>query len=299
MYGACCGGALVENLAFILQYLISGLTVGSIYAIVALGFSFIFNASGVCNFAQGEFVMLGGMGMVWLLGLGVSMPLAFLCSVGIGVVAGILLERGVINPRREAGFLILFALTLAASTFFKGAARLAWGVYEHGGKVFTPGVHYFLGASISDQALWIIGGSAVIFVGIWLFLTRTLVGKAMRANTDSHVGASLVGINTQMITLLSFAISAGLGAMAGGLVAPITLMSYQGGGQFLFKGYVAAGVGGFGSNPGALVAGYLLGIVEQLSAGVISPLFKDGVAFALVIIFLTYKPLGFFGKSET
>ena len=289
----------MDNLALILQYIISGLTVGSIYAIVALGFSFIFNASGVCNFAQGEFVMLGGMGMIWLLGLGVPLPVAFFLSIIIGVIAGILLERGVINPRREAGFLILFVLTLAASTFFKGAARLAWGVYEHSGKSFTPGVHHFLGASISNQALWIIGGSAVIFIVIWFFLTRTLLGKAMRANTDSSVGASLVGINTRTIALLSFAISAALGATAGALVAPITLMSYQAGGAFLFKGYVAAGVGGFGSNIGALVAGYMLGMVEQLSAGLISPLFKDGIAFALVIILLTFKPLGFFGKAET
>ena len=289
----------MEYLAFILQYLISGVTVGSIYAIVALGFSFIFNASGVCNFAQGEFVMLGGMGMIWLLSLGVPVPFAFLLSIILGIIAGILLERGVINPRREAGFLILFALTLAASTFFKGVARLAWGVYEHSGKAFSQEVYQFFGASISGQALWIIGGSAIIFVTIWFFLTRTLLGKAMRANTDNRVGASLVGINTQMITLISFAISAALGAMAGALVAPITLMSYQAGGQFLFRGYVAAGVGGFGSTPGALVAGYMLGIVEQLSAGVISPLFKDGIAFALVIILLTFKPLGFFGKEET
>ncbi len=289
----------MEYLAYILQYLISGVTVGSIYAIVALGFSFIFNASGVCNFAQGEFVMLGGMGMIWLLSLGVPVPIAFLLSIVLGIVAGILLERGVINPRREAGFLILFALTLAASTFFKGVARLAWGVYEHSGKAFSQEVYQFFGASISGQALWIIGGSAVIFIAIWFFLTRTLLGKAMRANTDNQVGASLVGINSQMITLISFAISAALGAIAGALVAPITLMSYQAGGQFLFRGYVAAGVGGFSSTPGALVAGYMLGIVEQLSAGVISPLFKDGIAFALVIILLTFKPLGFFGKEET
>lgn len=289
----------MEYLAYILQYLISGVTVGSIYAIVALGFSFIFNASGVCNFAQGEFVMLGGMGMIWLLGLGVPVSFAFLLSIVLGIVAGILLERGVINPRREAGFLILFALTLAASTFFKGLARLTWGVYEHSGKAFSQKVYQFCGASISGQALWIIGGSAIIFITIWFFLTRTLLGKAMRANTDNRVGASLVGINTQIITLISFAISAALGATSGALVAPITLMSYQAGGQFLFRGYVAAGVGGFGSTLGALVAGYMLGIIEQLSAGVISPLFKDGIAFALVIILLTFKPSGFFGKKET
>jgi branched-chain amino acid transport system permease protein len=289
----------MEHLSYILQYVISGVTVGSIYSTVALGFSFIFNASGVCNFAQGEFVMLGGMGMIWLLSVGVPIPIAFLLSIAIGIVAGILLERGVINPRREAGFLILFALTLAASTFFKGVARLLWGVNEHSGRVFSHQVYHFAGASISGHALWIIGGSAFLFVIIWLFLTRTLLGKAMRAITDNRTGASLVGINTQMITLLSFAISAALGAIAGALVAPITLMSYQAGGQFLFRGYVAAGVGGFGSNLGALAAGYMLGIVEQLSAGTISPLFKDGVAFALVIILLTFKPLGLFGRAET
>jgi branched-chain amino acid transport system permease protein len=289
----------MEHLSFILQCLISGVTVGSIYSIVALGFSFIFNASGVCNFAQGEFVMLGGMGMIWLLSVGAPLPVAFLLSIVIGIVAGILLERGVINPRREAGFLILFALTLAASTFFKGVARLLWGVHEYSGREFSHRVYHFAEASLSGQALWIIGGSAFVFVIIWLFLTKTLLGKAMRANTDNRTGASLVGINTQLITLLSFAISAALGAIAGALVAPITLMSYQAGGQFLFRGYVAAGVGGFGSNLGALAAGYMLGIVEQLSAGMISPLFKDGVSFALVIILLTFKPLGLFGKKDT
>ena len=288
----------MENTALILQYIISGLTIGSIYAIVALGFTFIFNASGVCNFAQGEFVMLGGMGMIWLLGMGVSLPLALLLSILIGVVAGILLEKAVINPRRKAGFLILFALTLAASSFYKGAARLAWGVRDYSGRSFTPGVHHFAGASIDNQAIWIIGGSVFIFITVWLFLTKTQLGKAMRANTDNQTGANLVGINTQTISLLAFAFSAALGAIAGALVAPITLMNYQSGGAFLFRGYIAAGVGGFGSNIGALVAGYALGLVEQLSAGLISSLFKDVIGFALVIILLTFKPLGIFGKMD-
>ena len=288
----------MENISLILQYIISGLTVGSIYAIIALGFSFIFNASGVCNFAQGEFVMLGGMAMIWLVNLGLPLPLAILISVLVGAVAGIVLERGVINPRREEGFLILFALTLAAMTFYKGVARLLWGVRDFSGKRFTPGVHIFLDASLSNQALWIIGGSLFVFALTWLFLNKTLWGKAMRAATDSGVGANLVGINTKMITLLSFAISGAIGAIAGTLVAPITLMSYKSGGEFLFKGYVAAGIGGFGNIRGALVAGFLLGLVEQLSAGLISPLFKDGIAFLLVIILLTFKPFGFFGKEE-
>ncbi len=283
-----------------LQFLFSGITVGATYALVALGFSIIYNASHVINFAQGEFVMLGGMCTVSLIGVGVPMPVAALIAVIVTVIVGMLLEKLAIEPAGDAGVVPLIIITIGASIFLRGVAQLVWDKEYHSLPAFTGEDPIILGgASFLPQSLWVIGGSSVIVCFMWYFFEKTLLGKAMLATAYNRLAARLVGIETRMVLLLSFGLAALLGAMAGILMAPITLTNYEIGIMLGLKGFCAAILGGIGKGWGAVVGGLIVGVAEAMGAGYISSEYKDAIAFVIILLVLFFMPNGLFGQRQT
>lgn len=280
-----------------LQFVFSGLTVGAVYALVALGFTLIYNASDVVNFAQGEFVMLGGMVTVFASAAGVPLPVAALIAIAVAVVVGLLLYWLAIAPARGASAVSLIIITIGASIFLKGAAQVIFDKQFHKLPSFSSDAPIdVLGASVQPQSLWVLGGTAAVVLVLYVFLERTLVGKAVLATSASRLAARLVGINTAIIMVLAFGGSAAIGAIAGILVTPMTLTSYDVGTTMALKGFAAAMLGGMGSPLGAVVGGLLLGLLETLGAGYISSTYKDGLAFVTILVVLLAMPRGLLGR---
>ncbi|EMP57539.1 branched-chain amino acid ABC transporter permease [Marinobacter koreensis] len=281
-----------------LQYLFTGITIGATYALIALGFTLIYNASHVINFAQGEFLMIGGMTTVSLTAMGVPMLLAIILAVLLAGVFGILLQRFAIAPAKQADVVTLIIITIGASIFIRGLAQLVWGKEYHVMPNFSSDepIRIF-GAVLNSQSLWVLGIGAVLVVALVLFFTRTLIGKAILATSMNKEAARLVGIRTQLVLMLAFMVSALLGSIAGVVVAPITFTSYDIGIMLGLKGFVAAAIGGLGSGVGAVVGGLLLGVVEAMTAGYISSDYKDAVAFSMILVVLFFMPRGLFGAK--
>lgn len=282
----------------LLQYLLSGVTVGAVYALVALGFTLIYNASDVVNFAQGEFVMLGGMITFFAWQAGIPLPLAALLAILAAATIGVLLNKLAIEPARGAPVASLIIITIGASIFLRGSAQLVFDKQLHRFPSFSGDdpLRVF-GATILPQGLWVIAGAVAIFLVLWLFFARTLTGKAVLATANNRIAASLVGINPNHMMTLSFAVSAAIGALAGVLVTPITLTSYDLGVAMALKGFAAAMLGGMGVPAGALAGGLLLGLIEALTAGYVSSVYKDAVAFVLILVILFARPQGLFGRK--
>jgi branched-chain amino acid transport system permease protein len=285
-------------MAEFLQFAFSGLTVGAVYALVAVGFTLIYNASGVINFAQGEFVMLGGMATVFLAAAGVPLPLAALGAIVATIVVGLALHRLAIEPARDASTAALIIITIGASIFLRGSAEVFFDKRFHSlpPLVGNEPIH-FGGAAIVPQSLVVLAGTAVIVTALSLFMRRTLFGKAIVATAANRLAARLVGIDTRIVVGFSFGVSAAIGAIAGVLVTPITLTSYDAGTLLALKGFAAAMLGGIGSAPGAVVGGLLLGLLEQFSAGYFSSQYKDAVAFVVILIVLLARPQGLLGRA--
>ncbi len=288
-----------RGLAELLQFAFSGLTVGAIYALVALGFTLIFNASDVINFAQGEFVMLGGMVTVFAMAAGVPMLPAALLAVAVAAVVGLLLHRLAIEPARRASPVTLIIITIGASILLRGVAAVVFDKNFHslpplfGNKPIVLG-----GATLLPQSLVVLGGAGVILLALWFFLKRTVRGKAMLATAANPTAAQLTGINTSAMIRLAFMISAAIGAIGGILAAPITLTNYDIGTMLALKGFAAAVLGGMGNPIGAVVGGILLGLLEQFSAGYLSSQYKDAVAFIVILLVLFTMPQGLFGTRK-
>jgi branched-chain amino acid transport system permease protein len=281
-----------------LQFVFSGLTVGAVYALVALGFTLIYNASDVINFAQGEFVMLGGMTTVFLGLTGVPLPLAAVLAVVVTILVGLALHRFAIEPVRASGAVVLIIITIGASIFLRGVAQVVFDKRFHSLPSFIGGDAIRVGgAAILPQSLVVLAGTVVIVVLLWAFIERTLTGKAMIATAANELAARLVGIDTRAIVALSFAISAAIGAVAGILITPITLTSYDVGTVLALKGFAAAMLGGIGSAVGAVIGGLLLGLFEAFAAGYVSSQYKDAVAFLIILIVLFAMPRGLFGPA--
>ncbi|KAA5602330.1 branched-chain amino acid ABC transporter permease [Blastochloris sulfoviridis] len=280
-------------MADFVQFAMSGLTVGAVYALVALGFTLIYNASSVVNFAQGEFVMLGGMATVFLAALGLPIPLAALAAVAVAVVTGLLVHTLVIEPARGANAVTLIILTIGVSLVLRGAAPLVFDKQFHKLPGFSGEEPVsLLGALVQPQAFWVVGGTAVIVLALKVFLAHTLFGKAVLATAADRMAARLSGINTSVIVGFCFAMSAAIGAIAGILVTPITLTSYDVGVILSLKGFAAAVLGGIGNPLGAVAGGLLLGLLESFAAGYLSSTYKDAVAFAILIAVLIVMPGG-------
>ena len=284
-------------MAAFLQFIFSGLTVGAVYALVAVGFTLIYNASDVVNFAQGEFVMLGGMLTIFFGYAGVPVPLAAVLAVLITTMVGLALYRFGIAPARDASAVTLIIITIGASIFLRGMAEIVFDKRFHSlPALFGSDPIRIGGASILPQTVVVLASAVLIVCLLWAFIGRTLYGKAVVATSSNRMAATLVGINTQTIVGACFAISAAIGAIAGVLVTPITLTSYNVGTLLALKGFAAIMLGGIGSAMGAVVGGVLLGLFEAFAAGYLSASYKDAVAFIVILAVLFAMPQGLFGK---
>jgi len=285
-------------MAEFLQFIFSGLTVGAIYALVAIGFTLIYNASDVVNFAQGEFVMLGGMTTVFLGYAGLPLPLAALIAILFTTAVGLSLYYFAIKTARGADAVTLIIITIGASIFLRGAAEIVFDKRFHSlPPLFGAAPIRFGGAAILPQSLAVLAGAVVIVALLWVFIDRTLFGKAVIATSANRTAARLVGIDIRVIVGVCFALSAAIGAVAGILITPITLTSYNTGTLLALKGFAAVMLGGIGSALGAVVGGVLLGLFEAFAAGYVSTEYKDAVAFLVILAVLFAMPQGLFGKA--
>jgi len=278
----------------ILQYLFSGITNGAIYAVIALGFSMLYNSTDLINFAHGEFVMLGALSMVtFSADFGIPLVPALLLSVVCVAAAGLLFERLAIRTVRNPKPIVLIIITVGASIFLRGLGMLVWGKDAHSMAPFSEHPPLDIaGAKLLSQSIWILIIVMGLTAGLHFFYTRTLTGKAMEASAISKRAAWLVGIPTQLMVLLAFGLSTGMGAMAGTIIAPITMPGYDMGTMLGLKGFCAAMLGGLGSLWGAILGGFLLGILEALGVGLVSSGLKDATAFLLLLFILYVRPGG-------
>ena len=282
-----------------LQFFFSGLTVGAIYALVAVGFTLIYSSSDVINFAQGEFVMIGGMGTFFLAAAGVPLPLAALLAIAAATLVGILLHRFAIEPARNASAVTLIIITIGASILMRGVAGTFLDKNFHSLPPLLGAEPWAIGgAAVLPQSVVVLLGTGAIVLMLWAFMNKTLYGKAMIATSVNRVAARLVGINTSRIVGLSFAVSAAIGAVGGILVTPIALTSYDVGTLLALKGFAAAMLGGIGNPIGAVVGGLLVGLFEAFGAGYISSAYKDAIAFLVILAVLFAMPQGLFGRGE-
>lgn len=284
----------------LLQFLFSGLTVGAMYALAALGYALIYNASHLINFAQGEFIMVGAITAAVLVEQGLPLPVAVVGAVLLTLLVGALTERLAIRPAHGAPLVTLLIITMGVGLIIKGAVQLAFGKGTYSLPAFSGDAPILFGkAALAPQSLWVMGcTTAVVLLLAWYF-ARTLGGKSMLATSYNPFAARLVGIDTSRVLMTSFALAGALGAIGGVLTAPITFTSSEAGTVLGLKGFAAAVLGGIGSGPGALVGGLLLGVIEALTAGYVSSAYKDAVAFVLILLVLMFMPRGLFGSKVT
>ncbi len=279
-------------------FLLSGVTVGFIYALVGMGFTVIYNSSGIINFSQGEFVMAGGMSAVFLLKTGMPFWLAFLLSIIITALLGILLWK-LIDLSKEKSIISMIILTLGYSIFLRGLAEVVFDKELHTLPSFVGnGTFTIFGAVLTYQSLLIIVVSIIIVISLYLFFNKTKTGKAMIATSNDPQSAKLMGINIKKILMLNFAISAAIAAIGGMLLAPITSTNYEIGIMLGLKGFSAAVIGGLSQPFGAVVGGLILGISESLIAGYVSSEYKDAVAFIALLGILFFMPGGIFSNLK-
>lgn len=285
-------------LASFVQFLFSGVAVGTIYAFSALGFTLIFNASKVINFAQGEFIMLGGMLVVLFVNAGLPVPLAALLAVVLPALAGMLIEKTAIRPAGNAEVISLIIITIGLSLVIRGLVQVTLGKGAHTLAPFSGGgpIH-LLGAVLHPQTPWILGVTVLVMAALWYFFHRTLYGKMILATSFNRLAAQLMGIDTRRVMSSSYGMAAGLGALGGVLITPMTMTSYDVGIMLGLKGFVGAVLGGMGNGLGAVAGGLLVGIAEALVAGYISSAYKDAVPFLLIFAILFLRPQGLFGAK--
>lgn len=288
------------NLELISQYAIAGVTYGIIYSIVAIGFNIIYNATGIINFAQGEFVMLGGMIAVSL-SKTLPLPAAIIVSVLITMLIGALIEILFIRWLYRPSVLRMIIITIGISIVTREVALHVWGEgvkslpYFTGSEVTSINLG---GVFISPQVLWAAGISSIMVICLSLFFNYTLLGRQMRACAANRDAARLCGINTRNIVTLSFMISAAIGALGGCLVCPITYVQYDSGTPLAIKGFTVAILGGLGNSTAAVFAGILLGILEAFSISLLPAAYKDVISIAILLIILIVRPNGIFGNAE-
>jgi branched-chain amino acid transport system permease protein len=269
-----------------IDFCLFGISLGSIYAIVAIGFTIIYSVTRIINFAQGEFVMLGAMISFQLFSAAsLPLPLAFVLSIASVAIVGLLLERLAIHPARNAPVVSLIIITIGASIFIRGLVGWQWGKNAVVVPTFSGEEPIsVLGAALNPQSFWIFGTAIGIMVLLQLFFSYTMLGKALRACAVNRRAATLMGINPRLMSLISFSLAATLGAVGGIVTAPLTAPSYDVGVMLGVKGFIAAAIGGFSSQVFAVLGGIGLGVAESLGAGYLSSAYKD--AFAIGILFI-------------
>ena len=285
-------------MAEVFAFLLSGITVGFVYALVGMGFTVIYNSSGIINFAQGEFVMAGGMSMVFLLATGISFSSAFVLAVIATSILGVLLWK-LTDLSRDSSQVSLIILTLGYAIFLRGLSEVVFDKELHTIPSFVgDGAFEIYGAILSHQSFLIILVSIFIVIALWLFFKKTRLGKAMIAASDNVEAAKLMGINIKKILMLNFAISASIAAIGGALLTPITSTNYEVGIILGLKGFAAAIIGGLSNPFGAVLGGLILGVMEALVAGYMSSEYKDAVAFIIMLAILFFRPGGIFSNLK-
>jgi branched-chain amino acid transport system permease protein len=282
------------------QLLITGLAFGCIYALVALGFVLINNAVGVVNFAQGEFVMIPTfVALTFLTVAHLPWFIAYLLTLGVVVVFGLVFQAVAYYPLRNRTFLPVVISTLGASIMLQNVAQLIWGavplrfpgLFPSDQTVNVAGVH------VVPQHLLILAVTACLLVGQYLLFEHTMLGKKLQAVAQDKDTSRLLGIRAGTMIAVTFAYSAILGAFAGVLVGPLFNVSKDFGAALALKAFSASIVGGFGSVPGAIVGGAILGLVEIFAAYFLSPDYRDAYAFLVMIAVLLVRPQGIFGEK--
>ena len=283
---------------YMVQTLLTGLANGAIYGLVALGFVLLVNAVNIINFAQGEFVMLGAF-LAYTFGAVLSLPFwaAFLLVLASSALIGVLFERTAYRPLRQADGPTYLVATMAASVAIRNIAQNIWGsvpfAYDEpfGRRVIALGSYILV-----PQHLFILGVTLVLVALLWLFFFHTRLGKLMRAAAQDRDAARLLGVPVRRIGTYTFMLAGATGGMAGILVAPVYFVNLDMGFIMGLKAFVAAIIGGWGSIPGALLGGLLLGLAEQMGTAYISSAYKDAFAFLVLIGFLLFLPRGLFGE---
>ena len=285
-------------LEILASQVVSGLATGCVYALIALGFVLIFKATDVVNFAQGEFVMASGfISYTLLITLGLPYWLVFLVTILLSGFMGVILERVVVRPIMDAPIFSIVIATIGASTVMRSSAGIVYG-YDvlPLPTIFSKDPLRFGVLNFTAMDLGVIGFSLVIMLALYLFFKLTKTGMAMRATAQSQTAARLMGVSVRRIFSLTWAISAAVGGVAGVLIAPIIYLDPNLG--FIgVKAFAGAILGGFGSIPGAIVGGMLLGVIENLSGYFFNAGIKQVSTYILLILVLVVRPIGLFGTA--
>jgi branched-chain amino acid transport system permease protein len=292
----------MADFSYLPQVLVSGFGVGCVYGLIGIGFCVIYNASGIVNFAQGAFVMLGGMityGLMTRFGLPL-LPAAVAAMAAVALV-GIVLERVVVRPLwdRNASTFTMILATLAAQIVIERMALLVGGDQPKTLPMFTnrPPIA-IAGVAVSWQLVWIIGGSFAAVAGLAAFFRFTRAGKAMRACAIDREAAALQAIPVSRMLAAAFATSAGLGALAGILITPTQYTAFNVGVPFAISGFIAAIVGGFGRPFGAFLGGITLGLLQSLAIVGFGAGLKNVAALSVLLLFLFIRPSGLLGAAK-
>ncbi|HZP77804.1 MAG TPA: branched-chain amino acid ABC transporter permease [Pseudolabrys sp.] len=289
-------------LELVAQSIVSGIAIGCVYGLVGIGFCVIYNASGIVNFAQGAFVMLGGMlTYVGLKTWNLPLPIAAALAIVLVAIGGVMLERLVVRPlwNRQSTMFVMILATLAAQIVVERSTLIAIGDQPRTLPMFTDFAPIRIaGLAISYQSLWILGCSALVIAALAWFFASTKTGKAMRACSINRDAAALLGIPVSRMLAISFALSAALGAFAGVLVTPTQYTGFNLGVPYAISGFIAAIVGGFGRPLGALIGGILLGVAQALAVVFLGAAFKNAAAFSILLLFLFFRPTGVLGAAK-
>ena len=283
-----------------LQLFFSGLATGSIYALAALGFTLLWQASGTINFAQGEFVMLPAFIMVILLAAGMPLMIAFTgsCLVSV-VVLGWLFKRGLVNPLFKYGMMPIVVATIGLSIAMRNGVRAGYSAEPQPfPQVFPDKIFNVLGVTVSGSDIGTFVFAMILVLAVQAFLNKTVTGRAMQAVAQNTESASVLGINVPRMIFYTFAINAVLAAAAALLVTPTYLAKFDMGEGLGTKAFFAAIIGGFNNSRGALLGGLIVGVCENLAAAYISPAYKDAVALVIFMVVILFKPQGLLGRKE-
>lgn len=281
------------------QIVVSGITIGAIYALIAIGFTIVFATNRVVNFAHGEFVMAGGMLYAYFTGVQ-HLPIApafLLAAVLSGAIAWLVYQVGLSDVDRD-NHIAQVMITLGAGIALKGAAQVLLGKDTLFPPAFSGPASVAIGPlAVSSQALWIAGGLLAFLLALHVLLKYTRLGASMRAVSINHYAATLMGISPGRAAAMAFVMAGVIGGAAGGLLAPLASTHYDNGIFLAIKGFAAAIVGGIGSPLGAVVGGLVLGLTESLAAGYVSSVYKDVVSLALLLFVLILRPQGLLGRA--
>jgi branched-chain amino acid transport system permease protein len=288
----------VYDLSTLLQFLIGGISVGCVYGLVGIGYSVLYNSSGIINFAQGGFVMLGGM-LTYVLYSLVGLPLILAILIAIILVSGLglFIEWSIIRPlrQRNASVFIMILATLAFQTLIENATLHLVDDKPHSFPYFTPGPPLkFLGATVGLQDLWIIGVSLLLVFLLGFLNGHTKFGRAMRACAINPDVARILGIKVERMVAAGFILSAAIGAIGGVLITPARYTAFFVGVPFAVSGFIAAIIGGLGNPLGAFIGGIGLGVLQSIGVVFFDAGYKNVVAFTILLLLLFLRPQGLF-----